>query len=316
MNAHSVLAPAGPQALHIAHLWWGILWTTTAIFVVVLAALLVAVRRSRTPASDAAVDIRRESALGRVVGGAVAASVVILFALLISSIWTGRALASLRAPAAVTIAVTGHQWWWEVEYDDAIPSRRVKTANEIHLPTGRPIAIRVASRDVIHSFWVPNIQGKRDLVPGISTAIWTQIDAPGVYRGQCAEFCGRQHANMAIDLVAEPEADFERWLEAQRAMASPPPTEPAQAGHDLFMSRQCVACHTILGTGAHGLVGPDLTHVAGRRRIAAGTLPNDPDHLARWIVNAQAVKPGNRMPPNALSASEVQSLVAYLETLR
>jgi cytochrome c oxidase subunit II len=316
MNLHSALAPAGPQAQHIATLWWGMLWTTTAIFAIVIVALWWAVHRGHGRARESVDRATQESTLVRVVSAAVAASIVVLFALLISSIWTGRALASLRAPSAVTISVFGHQWWWEVEYDDALPSRRVKTANEIHLPTGRPIAIRVASRDVIHSFWVPNLHGKRDLVPGIGSAIWTQIDVPGVYRGQCAEFCGRQHANMALDVVAEPQADFERWLEGQRTLAPPPQTAEQQAGHDIFMSRQCIACHTILGTSAHGTVGPDLTHLASRRRIAAGTLPNEREHLAAWILNAQAFKPASEMPPNVMPRADVQSLIAYLETLR
>jgi cytochrome c oxidase subunit II len=254
--------------------------------------------------------------MGCVVAGAVFVTVVILFVLLVSSISTGRAIASLGSPGAVTISLTGHQWWWEVEYEDSVPSRRVKTANEMHLPTGRPIAITVTSTDVIHSFWVPNLQGKRDLIPGYQTAIWLQVDAPGQFRGQCAEFCGRQHANMALDVVAESPADFEKWLDHARTVPDPPSADEERYGQDVFLSRQCVGCHTIHGTPAHGQLGPDLTHLATRKTIAAGALPNTRDHLARWVLNAQAIKPGNQMPPNVLAAPEMQALVAYLETLK
>ena len=143
--------------------------------------------------------------------------------LLIASVWTGRAIASLRASSAVTIEITGHQWWWEIAYEDATPSRRVVTANEIHIPTGRPVVLKVTSRDVIHSFWVPNLQGKRDLIPGYTTAVWLQADRRGIFRGQCAEFCGLQHAHMAIDVVAESDENFEGWLEAMRQPSRSPP---------------------------------------------------------------------------------------------
>jgi cytochrome c oxidase subunit 2 len=247
--------------------------------------------------------------------GSVTVTIVILFGILLASIWTAR-LGATRPSSAVTIALTGHQWWWEIEYEDAIPSRRVTLANEMHIPVGRPIVIKVTSRDVIHSFWVPNLAGKRDLIPGYTTAIWLQADSPGIYRGQCAEFCGRQHANMAIDLVAQPEADFEAWLDGQRQTAPPPQDSTAQRGLEVFKAGQCVACHTILGTLAHGQLGPDLTHVASRRTIGAGTLPNTRAHMAEWIVDSQANKPGNLMPPNVLPDTDVQALVTYLETLK
>jgi cytochrome c oxidase subunit 2 len=272
--------------------------------------------RGRNGANQSSIDPVQERSLTRVVTGAVITTVVILFVLLVSSIWTERLIASLQAPSAISIDLQGHQWWWEVEYEDGVPSRRVTTANEIHIPVGRPIVIKVTSRDVIHSFWVPNLAGKRDLIPGYTTAIWLQADRPGLYRGQCAEFCGRQHANMAIEVVAEPDGDFERWLDGQRQPAGAPLDGVAQHGLDVFVAGQCVACHTVRGTLAHGQLGPDLTHVASRRTIGAGTLPNTKDHLAEWIVNPQASKPGNQMPPNVLADSDVQALLAYLETLK
>jgi cytochrome c oxidase subunit 2 len=246
----------------------------------------------------------------------VAITVVTLLGLLVASVQTGRAVASLHASSAVTIAVTGHQWWWELEYEDAVPSRRAITANELHIPTNRPIALKVRSRDVIHSFWVPNLQGKRDLIPGYETAIWLQADRPGRYRGQCAEFCGLQHAHMAFDVVAEPQPDFDRWLDHLRQPAPEPTSDTERRGRELFMTGRCVTCHTIQGTAAQGLAAPDLTHVASRRAIGAGTLLNTPDHLAAWIANPQASKPGNQMPRNPLPREDLQALTAYLQALR
>jgi cytochrome c oxidase subunit II len=312
----SMLHPGGSQAAHIERLWWLFVWTTAIVFVLVIGATVLAVLRASRRAGPPVDDERRETRMGRIVAGAVLATTAILFVLLVSSVSAGRLNASLGAPGAVTIALTGHQWWWEVEYEDAVPSRRVKTANEIHVPTGRPIAIKVTSTDVIHSFWVPNLQGKRDLIPGYQTAIWLQADSPGRYRGQCAEFCGRQHANMALDVVAQPPAEFEKWIDHQRVAPDQPSGDEERYGQEIFLSRQCVGCHTVLGTPAHGQVGPDLTHVATRPTIAAGTLPNTRDHLAKWVVNAQAIKPGSQMPPNALAAPELQAVIAYLETLK
>jgi cytochrome c oxidase subunit II len=316
----SALHPAGPQAAHIAQLWWEMFWTTTVVSVIVLAVLAWAVVRGRrariSNAGNRADDPAQERWLTVFVTGSVALTAIILFALLVATVWIGRLNNSLQAPMAVSIDLQGHQWWWEVEYEDATPSRHVKTANEIHIPVGRPIAVKVTSSDVIHSFWVPNLNGKRDLIPGYTTAIWLQADQPGIYRGQCAEFCGRQHARMAFEVVAQSDADFNQWMEQQRKLADSPQSAAAQRGHDVFMAGQCVACHTIRGTGANGLIGPDLTHVAGRRTIGAGTLPNTAEHLATWIVDSQAPKPGNLMPPNILPDADVEALVAYMQTLR
>jgi len=304
----SILDPAGPQAAYISRLWWLMLWVTTIVFVLVLGFLAAALLRRRRATS--------EQSLARAVVAAVGATVVILFGLLIASVWTGRAVASLGATSAVTIEIVGHQFWWEVQFDDADPSRRVTTANELHVPGGRPVVLKVTSRDVIHSFWAPNLHGKRDLIPGYTTAIWIQADRPAVYRAQCAEFCGKQHAHMALDVVAETEAQFERWLDAQRKPAAEPANESEARGRDAFMRRQCVLCHSIRGTLARGLVGPDLTHLASRGKLAAGTLPNTRGHLGGWIMNSQEIKPGNLMPPNLMTSDELQSLLTYLEILK
>jgi cytochrome c oxidase subunit 2 len=312
----SVLAPAGTQASSIHALWSLMLWTAVAVFVTVLAMLTVALVRGTHNQSKDDSSLPYERSLSRAVGVAVGSTVIILIALLIASILTTRAVDSLQASSAITIALTGHQWWWEIQYEDAVASRRVITANELHIPVNRPVVFKVTSRDVIHSFWVPNLQGKRDLIPGYTTAIWLQADRRGVFRGQCAEFCGMQHAHMALDIVAESDEDFQSWLDAMRLPARDPPDPRPRRGRDVFMQARCAACHTIAGTDAAGQLAPDLTHIATRSTLGAGTLPNTTGTLAAWILDPQHMKPGNQMPPNPLPADDLQALVAYLGTLR
>jgi cytochrome c oxidase subunit II len=312
----SVLSPAGVQASSIHALWVIMLSVCTTVFIAVLAALLVAVvrgtrRRSEEPSTSPA-----EWTVTRCVGVAVGLTVATLIGLLLASVWTGRTVASLQASSAISIAITGHQWWWEIQYEDAVPSRRVLTANEIHIPTNRPVVLKVTSRDVIHSFWVPNLQGKRDLIPGYTTALWMQASRAGVFRGQCAEFCGMQHAHMAFDVVVESDEEFARWLEVMRQPGRYPPDQREYKGRDVFMHARCATCHTIRGSEAAGQTAPDLTHIASRSTLGAGSLPNTPDNLATWIQDSQRVKPGNQMPPNPLAADDLQALVSYLETLR
>ncbi|MDQ3802592.1 MAG: cytochrome c oxidase subunit II [Acidobacteriota bacterium] len=323
-GAQSALDPAGPQAGRIGWLWWLMLYTLTAVFVVVMSFLLVAAFRPRgafrgetevTP--DTQPDPGRERRMSRTVIGGVVATVVILFVLLVSSFLTGRRLYSTaQAEGALVVKVTGHQWWWEVEYEDPLPSRTLTTANEIHIPTGRPVLFKLKSNDVIHSFWVPNLHGKTDLVPGHETKTWLRADRAGTYRGQCAEFCGHQHAHMAFMVVAETPEQFGTWYEAQLQPGAEPST-PAQArGREVFLSSPCIMCHRIQGTDAGGTVGPDLTHVASRPTIAAGTLENTRGHLAGWVLDSQKIKPGNHMPPNPLEPEDLQALLDYLQSLK
>jgi cytochrome c oxidase subunit II len=308
--AQSALDPAGPQAALLSHLWWLMFWVCTAVFVIVIAIIAAAVLRRKAEPTP-------ERVLTGSVAFGVAATVAILFALLVVSFITGRAVASTVDAGAVTIAITGQQWWWNVEYvDPNAPSLRVRTANEIHIPVGRPIVFNLASHDVIHSFWVPNLHGKRDLIPGYQTSFWLQADRPGVYRGQCAEFCGHEHALMAFYVTAESDAEFKGWLAAQRRPAVEPSSDLTRRGQELFLKSTCTQCHTIRGTIAGAALGPELTHVASRGSIGAGTLSNTREHIERWVRDPQMVKPGNRMPPNAMSGDDLQALSAYLESLK
>ncbi|HEX9942412.1 MAG TPA: cytochrome c oxidase subunit II [Thermoanaerobaculia bacterium] len=319
IGRHSALGSAGPQAGRIEGLWWLMFWVCSAVFVLVMAALAGALMRSRRrEESDLPAPLAPESRqrMTRWVGVAVAATVVILFILLVASVSTGRAVASLSAPKAPVVKVTGHQWWWQVEYLDPIPDRMVTTANEIHIPTGKPVLFRLAASDVIHSFWVPNLHGKRDLIPGHDTEYWLQADRPGVYRGFCAEFCGHQHAHMGFLVIAEPPEKFDAWYNAQLQPGALPATPEQQRGRQLVESLPCALCHNITGSQASGKTGPDLTHLASRRTLAAGTLPNTPGNLAGWILDPQTIKPGNHMPANSLAAEDVQAVLAYLGSLK
>jgi cytochrome c oxidase subunit 2 len=233
-------------------------------------------------------------------------------------IWTVIVLAEINGPPstpALTIEITGQQWWWKARYlsDDA--SRTLTTANEIHIPTGRPVRIKLIGADVIHSFWVPKLAGKMDTIPGQTNQTWIEADRPGRYRGQCTEYCGAQHAHMAIIVVAEPPAEFAAWLDAQLAPAGQPTDPHAAAGAQTFQFR-CGACHTVRGTKAAGTTGPDLTHLMSRSTIAAGTLTNTVANLSAWIANPQAIKPGTTMPVLYLSGPELAGVRAYLRTLK
>jgi cytochrome c oxidase subunit 2 len=314
----SILDPAGIQAERISMLWWPMFAVLLAVFVLVLLFLWWSlIRAPRLERLDPPrISPAEDSRVWRGVGAAIAVSVVTLFALLVASLVTGARLAPLPPGEAITIEVIGHQWWWEVRYLDDRPDRIVTTANEIHVPVGVPVMVKSTSRDVIHSYWVPNLHGKRDMLPGRITEFWLQADRPGVYRGQCAEFCGLQHALMAFHVIAEPKAEFEAWLEVQRKPATEPRTQAQRRGREVFLTSSCIECHTVRGTPARERHGPDLTHVASRRFIAAGTLPNTRGHLAGWIADPQALKPGTQMPPNPLPAQDLHALLDYLENLR
>jgi len=310
----SVLKSAGVQAALVESEWWTIFWVTTIVTVIVLAVLAVAVRRGAAR-QEATTD--NDHSLHRYIGIAGALTVVILIGILVRSIVTSRALASERISGenVTQIEVTAYQWWWSVEYQHPEPEQRVRTANELHIPVGRTVAIKLLASDVIHSFWVPSLAGKLDAIPGHESVLWIRAEQPGVYRGQCAEYCGFQHAHMALVVVAEPSDQFERWIQAQRRTANQPQSGLEQRGLQLFQRSACVMCHTIRGTAAGARMAPDLTHYASRSTIAAGTLPRTPEHTMRWLTDPQAIKPGSRMPTLALSADDRAAIAAYLEQL-
>jgi cytochrome c oxidase subunit 2 len=319
----SAVDAAGTQADHIQHLWFSFLAILTTIFVIVIAfTVLALMRRHRGIEQEPLERVHipsgaTEQKLTRTVGVATVATIVILLGLLIASVSTGRAISNLAGRKdGMTIEVTGNQWWWYVRYLNDDASQIVVTANEIHIPVGRPVQIRGTSNDVIHSFWVPNLHGKRDLIPSRVTDEWIQADHPGRYRGQCAEFCGMQHAHMALWVVADTPDEFEKWKQRQLQPAIEPTTPDTQLGQQVFFKYACVYCHTISGTSAAGQVAPDLTHLASRFTIAAGTLPNTKGNLAGWIVDPQNIKPGNHMATLNIKPEELQPLVDYLETLQ
>jgi cytochrome c oxidase subunit 2 len=313
----SVLEPAGPQAAKVTRLWWFALAVATAVYLATIGALWWAAWRARRRAARGEpLGANSERGMTRGVILATGATVAILLIFFGVDMSIGRTLSPIPSKRPLTIEVIGHQWWWEVTYADTSPQGRVTTANEIHVPVGEPVLFVLESRDVIHSMWVPNLSGKKDLIPGYTQSVWFQADTAGIYRGQCAEFCGLQHAKMAMFIVAEPRPQFEAWVQAQRKPAATPTDSTASRGLEVFLTAQCAMCHSITGTSAGSRVGPDLTHVGSRRTIAAGTLPNTRGALAGWIVDPQQVKPGSRMPPNMLRPDDLDALLAYLQGLK
>ncbi len=307
----SALDTAGPLAEHIARLFWIFVAVSAAVYLLVIGFLVHALRRKRETG-----EAPRESrAALHAIGAAVGATALILVGLALSDFFAGRALT--RAPAdAMRVRVTAHQWWWEIEYLDGTPSERVRTANELHIPVGRPVALELISDDVIHSFWVPSLNGKKDLLPGYTTNLQLIASRPQVFHGECAEFCGYQHAHMSIRVHAHEPAAFVRWQAAQRSTPAEPVDPLHRRGREVFMGSTCAQCHRVQGTEAGAMLGPDLTHVASRGQLAAGTLPNNPEAMASWIRNPQRFKPGTRMPASQLSGDDLSALVAWLGSLR
>jgi cytochrome c oxidase subunit 2 len=304
-----VLETGGLQAAQIARLFW----IFAGVGGVVWGGITIATGRSLRLAESAA-NPALHGRLVRAVAIAAVMTVITLFVLLFLSVRTGRAVNSVGVPAR-TVKVVGHKWWWEFQYDPSLPSR-VVTANELHLPLGTPVLLQLESQDVIHSFWVPALHGKKDLVPGKPGSLVIRADTAGTYAGRCAEFCGLQHANMGFTVVAEDRARFDSWLAHQAEPGAEPATPEQERGRQVFLGTRCAFCHTVAGSGARGVVGPDLTHVASRQRVGAGALPNTRGHLAGWVVDSQALKPGNLMPPTLLHPDELQPLLDYLESLR
>ena len=304
----SALMPRADQAEAIDRVWQVMAWTCTALYLLVLVALAWAiVRRGRTA--------RREgiAADGRLQTPLVAWCVFIVAVLSVFVTLSFLEDRRLRGrDSDLEVRITAKQWWWQVEYLDDDPTRQFVTANELYLPRDRTARIELRSADVIHSFWVPALGGKEDLIPGRTNAVYTTPRHEGVYRGQCAEFCGLQHAHMALDVVVRDAAEFARWRAGQMRTAAAPVSARAAHGRDVFEQRACASCHAIRGTNAGGRTGPDLTHVATRRSFAAGRLPVNSSAMAQWIADPQHFKPGNQMPAVPLARDDLTALVEYL----
>ncbi len=342
MGAHIVLDPAGPQASHIAQLWYLTVGICGVVFAAIIIATLYAIlhrRDSRDEQLDQGSQLDQRSQLNQglnesaqnlaldlspkqerlylgYVIGAVALSTVLLIFLIVASVFTDRALAKIPVKDAEHIEIVAHQWWWEAKYDNNDINKIFTTANEIHVPVDRPVLLTLKAADVIHSFWVPNLGGKKDLIPGRSTKLLIQANRAGQYRGQCAEFCGFQHALMGFKVTADPAQDYEAWLQSQRQTANEPLEPKAVRGKTVFMTNSCAMCHAIQGTPALANNAPDLTHIASRSSLAAGTLKNTKSNLKHWIKDPQSVKPGTNMPPTALPEPDLDALVAYLGGLK
>ena len=319
MGPQQILGAAGPQAEHIEALWWIMLLICAVVFAAVLLALAWALARSPRgdPATppDLASLARPERGAAIVIIAAVAICAALLVFLTLASYVTDRRLAGLGEPD-VQIELTAHRWWWEVRYQDADPARIITTANEIHIPVGKTVLVTLKADDVIHSFWVPNLAGKKDLIPGRVATLTLQADEPGTYRGQCAEFCGVQHAKMALLVFADPPEQFEAWAAAERKPALEPASDEEERGREIFVGGRCAMCHAIQGTTASARTAPDLTHFASRETLGAGTVPNSIGHLAGWILDPHSIKPGVNMPANPLDPDELHALLAYLGNLR
>jgi cytochrome c oxidase subunit 2 len=314
-----IMGPAGPAARDIAHLGWFVLITFGAVTVVMWILIFwVGLRRTGTLDEHAPWDApgaRRWIHWGGITVPIVILGVIFVDTLVVLGRFPHEATHAIDVPPQITIV--GHQWWWEVQYQIGDTHEHVVGANEVHIPAGRPIDIALVTRDVIHSFWVPQLHGKVDLIPGQVNQIRIQADRPGVYRGECAEYCGPQHAHMILLVKAESQADFDAWLGRERQPAGPPADALAARGQQVFLDGPCITCHTVRGTRAQGLVGPDLTHLASRDGIAANAYPNTTAYLEAWVTHAQSLKPYAQMPNiTAFTGDDLRALVTYLRGLK
>ncbi|MFZ1162850.1 cytochrome c oxidase subunit II [Mycobacterium sp.] len=319
----SILTTRSKPAHDIALLWWWMLAAATIVFVGAVAMLVVAWIRRGAPGLPF-VGEREGLTQGLVLVFGIAVPIVVLVVLFgFSDVYlVGQTSPPLPSRTRMTIDVIGHQWWWEIRYPGepvghtgSLPERAV-TANELHIPVDTRVNIVATSADVIHSFWVPALNRKIDMIPGRRNRVLLYADRPGEYRGQCSQFCGLQHAHMSLYVFAQTPARFRTWLANQATPAAAPASAVAQAGQRQFMADQCASCHTIDGTAARGTVGPNLTHLASRTSLAAAEIPNTPRRLTSWIRNPQAIKPGDRMPDLGLGSRQVSELVTYLDGLR
>jgi cytochrome c oxidase subunit 2 len=302
------LSGAGGQTRPVVALTWGVLVVSVLVILIIAGLLVGAIWHRpglRMTVGEPGPVLPDEGGLNWLwIGVSLSA-----LALLVTVVWTVKVLADIERPAiasGITIEVTGRQWWWQARYAADTPARGFVTANEIHIPVGQLVRLKLKGGDVIHSFWVPQLGGKMDAIPGQTNETWLSAARPGTFLGQCAEYCGQQHAKMALRVIAQPPAEFAAWRTHQQDAA---PAAPA------IFTAQCGRCHAVRGTDAIGSFGPDLSHLMQRQTLASGVLPNDPATLAHWIADPQALKPGNRMPAVKLSDGESAQINAYLKTL-
>jgi cytochrome c oxidase subunit II len=312
----SSLNPQGEGAAQIANLWIIMLIIALAVYGQVVILFFVAVLRRR-PADESTLDApdtrppSRNAMLFIIANGILipAVIVIVVFGL---NLRAQAALSPDDEAVDLTIEVIGHRWWWEVRY----PDHNIVTANEIHIPTGARVQLRLTSADVIHSFWVPSLNGKTDLFPGRTNQMTLYTDNASEYQGFCAELCGVQHARMRFLVIAQPQDEFDQWVAQQQQPAPEPQDDLTRRGQQIFLGAACVYCHAIRGTSASGVIGPDLTHIASRRTLGAGIIPNTEGNLAGWIIDPQSIKPGNLMPPMYLEGDDLQALLEYMATLQ
>lgn len=317
IDTPSIFAPAGPIAAREALLGWGSAALGSVIFIIVCVVLAIGLWRRRevtTERADGDVSVIGKQEHARELRAIVIFGFVLPAIVLVGLYgWSiSEAVALAARPQGQEVEVVGHQWWWEVRY----PAEGVTTANELHLPEGVPVRLRVSSADVIHSFWVPRLLGKIDLIPGDTNNVWIRADSVGLFLGMCAEYCGVQHARMRFMVVSQPADEYAAWLASERTAARSAVTPTEMEGEKQFMEAGCAGCHTVRGTAAAGIEGPDLTHFASRLTIGAGTLPNTRGNLAGWIANPQHIKPGNHMPELPITGPQLQSILDYVGALR
>lgn len=311
-EVRSPFSPASPQASLIADLFWFIVAIAAIIFVGVVGAIIYATVTFRQREGRAAAQFTGSLPI-EVAWTAVPALILIVVFYL-----TVRTMVDLEVPTGastsgdpIEIAVAGHQWWWQFDY----PNEKITTANEFHVPVGEPVILHLRSDNVLHSFWIPELNGKTDLIPGHDRTMWFTPRQTGTFLGQCAEFCGIQHTWMQIRLVVQSPAEYAAWVRDQQRPAALPSGLAAE-GQRVFMQQTCQSCHAIAGTAANGNTGPNLTHMASRATIGAGVLANTTENMQRWLRNPQEVKPGNLMPNSKLTEEQVRALTAYMESLR
>lgn len=305
-NSPDILEPRGPAARSIATLGWIFIILGTVIFLATMAYLWWALRRARPQ-----MDQHRGGTRVVIIAGLLIPALILSVLFVLNTNVLGQVSAPGEDEAEVIIEIVGRQWWWEVYY----PEQRIRTANEIHIPVGQPVLLRLVSEDVIHSFWVPELHGKMDTIPGRVNDFWIEADEAGVYMGACAEYCGTQHAKMLFRVVAEEQDTFDAWLANNQQPIELPQDENLQRGLEVFIESNCVECHTIRGTEATGNLGPDLTHLASRQTLGSAIVPLTRSNLGGWISNPQGVKPGVKMPPTELSSEDMNALLDFLLTL-